>query len=45
MGQDQEGEGLLSWQREASQKAVERYAGSQDKKWRRWNEAMFERYD
>jgi hypothetical protein len=34
---------LLPWQRKASEKAIERYAGSQEKKWRRWNEAMFER--
>jgi hypothetical protein len=34
---------LLPWQRQASEKAIERYAGSQEKKWRRWNEAMFER--
>jgi hypothetical protein len=34
---------LPSWQREASVKAVEKYAAVQEKKWRRWNEAMFER--
>ena len=34
---------LPSWQRKASEKAVARYAGAQQKKWRRWNEAMFER--
>ena len=34
---------LLPWQRKASDKAVARYAESQEKKWRRWNEAMFER--
>jgi len=34
---------LPAWQREASEKAVARYAGAQQKKWRRWNEAMFER--
>jgi len=34
---------LPSWQRKASEKAIERYAATQDKKWRRWNEAMFER--
>jgi len=34
---------LPSWQREASSKAVENYAATQEKKWRRWNEAMFER--
>jgi len=26
-----------------SEKAVQRYAAAQDRKWRRWNEAMFER--
>jgi len=35
--------GLPPWQKNASDKAIERYAGSQEKKWRRWNEAMFER--
>lgn len=34
---------LPSWQKEASVKAVEKYAAVQEKKWRRWNEAMFER--
>ena len=34
---------LPSWQRKASEKAIERYAATQEKKWRRWNEAMFER--
>jgi hypothetical protein len=33
----------LPWQRTASRKAVERYADAQERKWRRWNEAMFER--
>lgn len=33
----------MSWQIQASRKAVERYAAAQDKKWQRWNEAMFER--
>jgi hypothetical protein len=42
---DREWQGLLPWQRKASEKAIEKYAGTQDKKWRRWNEAMFERYD
>ena len=41
--QGQEWAGIQPWQREASEKAVERYAGSQEKKWRRWNESMFER--
>ena len=34
---------LPPWQRKASEKAIQSYAESQDKKWRRWNEAMFER--
>jgi hypothetical protein len=34
---------LPSWQKEASVKAVEKYAVTQEKKWQRWNEAMFER--
>jgi len=34
---------LTPWQREWAEKAVKRYAQSQEKKWRRWNEAMFER--
>ena len=34
---------ILPWQRKASEKAVEKYAAAQDKKWQRWNEAMFER--
>ena len=41
--QDQEWAGLPPWQRKASDRAIERYTKSQDKKWRRWNEAMFER--
>ncbi len=40
---DQGWENLPSWQREASAKAVGKYAAAQEKKWRRWNEAMFER--
>jgi len=40
--QDQDWPGLPPWQRKVSEKAVARYAGSQEKKWRRWNEAMFE---
>ena len=40
---DKEWVGLPLWQRKASDKAVERYTKSQEKKWRRWNEAMFER--
>jgi len=38
-----EWEGLPPWQRTASMKAIERYTATQEKKWRRWNEAMFER--
>ncbi len=34
---------LPPWQKEASEKAAARYASSQGKKWRRWNDAMFER--
>ena len=33
---------LPPWQRKASEKAIERYAAVQEKKWRHWNEAMFE---
>ena len=40
---EQEWPNLPPWQRKASEKAVERYAEAQEKKWRRWNEAMFER--
>ena len=43
LSQDPEWAGLPSWQRKASDKAVARYAESQEKKWRRWNESMFER--
>jgi len=39
----QEGTVLQPWQKKVSEKAIERYASTQDKKWRRWNEAMFER--
>ena len=38
-----EWESLPAWQRKASDRAIERYTSSQEKKWRRWNEAMFER--
>ena len=41
--EDEEWAGLPLWQRKASERAIERYAATQDKKWRRWNEAMFER--
>jgi len=37
-----EGAELAPWQKEWADKAVRRYAESQEKKWRRWNEAMFE---
>ena len=32
-------------QREWADKAIKRYAEAQEKKWLRWNEAMFERSD
>jgi len=38
-----EGAELTPQQREWAEKAVKRYAEAQDRKWRRWNEAMFER--
>jgi hypothetical protein len=31
-----------SRQKEWAEKAVKQYAAAQDKKWRRWREAMFE---
>ncbi len=34
---------MMPQQREWADKAVQKYAESQEKKWRRWNEAMFER--
>lgn len=34
---------LAPWQREWAEKAVRGYREAQEKKWRRWNEAMFER--
>ena len=34
---------ILPWQKRASEIAVRRCAEAQDEKWRRWNEAMFER--
>ncbi len=40
---DKEWAELPPWQKKASEKAVEKYAAAQEKKWRRWNEAMFER--
>ena len=44
-GATREWESLPAWQRKSSDRAVERYTSSQEKKWRRWNEAMFERSD
>jgi len=41
--QEQDWSGLAPWQRKVSDRAIEKYAESQEKKWRRWNEAMFER--
>ena len=41
--QGQEWAGIPPWQRQASEKAVARYAEAQEKKWQRWNETMFER--
>ena len=43
VSQGQEWAGIPPWQRQASEKAVARYAEVQENKWRRWNEAMFER--
>jgi len=40
---DKEWADLPTWQRRASKKAIEGYIAAQEKKWRRWNEAMFER--
>ena len=34
---------LRQQEKEWAEKAVKRHAEAQDKKWRRWNEAMFER--
>jgi len=34
---------LAPWQKEWAEKAVRGYRKAQEKKWRRWNEAMFER--
>ena len=36
---------LTPAQRQWSEKAVKHYADAQEKKWQRWNEAMFERTD
>jgi len=40
---DHDSDVLLEWQRKASEKAVRNYSEAQGKKWRNWNEAMFER--
>jgi len=42
-GRNPDGTELMPWQKEWAEKAVRRYAEAQEKKWRRWNEAMFER--
>ena len=42
---DRDWSGLTPWQKKASEKAVVRYAETQEKTWRRWNEAMFERLE
>jgi len=34
---------LTPQQRQWAEKAIKRYAEAQERKWRRWNEAMFER--
>jgi len=41
--EDKEWPHLPPWQKKASEKAVISYAATQEKKWRRWNDAMFER--
>ncbi len=41
--QEEECPNLPPWQRKASEKAVERYAEAQERKWCRWNDAMFKR--
>jgi hypothetical protein len=43
LAQELEWAGLPPWQRKVSEKAVQSYADAQEKKWHRWNEAMFER--
>lgn len=35
-------EDIRAMEKEWAEKAVKRYADAQEKKWRRWNEAMFE---
>jgi hypothetical protein len=39
----QEGTSIQPWQKQVSERAIEKYAAAQDKKWQKWNEAMFER--
>ena len=39
---DSKQENLPSMEKEWAEKAVKRYADAQEKKWQRWNEAMFE---
>ena len=41
--QEEEWSHLPPWQRKVSDKAVISYAAAQEKKWRKWNEAIFER--
>ena len=36
-------EGQTKLQKEWAEKAVKKYAEAQERKWQRWNEAMFER--
>ncbi len=36
-------ENMTPAEKEWAEKAVQKYADAQGKKWRRWNEAMFER--
>jgi len=42
MGANHSTPGLTPLQKEWSEKAVKRYAEAQEKKWRKWNDAMFE---
>ena len=39
---DSKPDNLPVLEKEWAEKAVKRYADAQEKKWRRWNEAMFE---
>jgi len=39
---DSKQENSVSAEKEWAEKAVKRYADAQEKKWQRWNEAMFE---